>query len=341
MTKYTKAFLCLLLLAIVGAVAYSYWSKNIKKDGQMENRKAEIILRMGYSQATDNPRHVSALAMQKWVYEQTNHRVWIELYPNEVLGTTKEMTEMAIVGNMDMVITTHGILSEYEPKVALLALPFLFSGPEKVVTVLEGPLGNELAKDLPKHGLRLLAYWDNGFRQITNNKHPIGAPTDMIGLKFRVPEDRMSLSTYKAMGSNPIPLPFPELYIALSKGEIDGEENTLVNIKTAKLYEVQKYLTIINCRYQVTPLIISERTWRKLPPDVQKVLQEGANQVLAEHRRQIYELDSRIVVELEQKGMKIVYPEAEAFRQATTPVYEEWAGIAGKELVDRIVSEAR
>jgi len=300
------------------------------------DRAAEVILRLGYGQTVTNPRHLAAQAYAQWVSEQTKGRVKVDLYPTETLGTDKEMTEMVVLGTLDMVITAQGVAAGYEPKLTAIELPFLFASPEKVAQVLDGPIGAELARDLPRSGLRLLAYWDNGFRQITNNLHPITKPADLNGMKIRVPENTLTFRAMRLLGANPIPLPFPEVYIALSRGEVNGQENPIVNIYTARLYEVQKYLTVVNYRYESTPLLISEKTWRKLSPEVQQVLAQGAVRFAAEHRRLNSEMEDRLLTELGEKGMQVTYPDKEAFRVLTQPVYEEWAPLIGRELLERV-----
>jgi tripartite ATP-independent transporter DctP family solute receptor len=205
------------------------------------------------------------------------------------------------MGALDMVITAQGVLASYEPKLNAIGLPFLFDSMAKVGKVLDGPIGDELAKDLPSKGIRLLAYWDNGLRQVTNSKQPILKPEDLKGLKIRTPEDKMTLSIFKALGANPAPLAFPELYLALSQGVFDGQENPIVNIYVSKFWEVQKYLSTTNHKYESCPLIISERTWQKLPPDVQKIMKEGALKFAVEHRKLDQEMEGQMLKELQEK----------------------------------------
>jgi len=332
---------CILLAAIVLLVAACGPFGSRRESGEQFAAAPEITLRLGYGLSTANPRHLTAVAYSRWVYEQTKGKVRIELFPDEVLGTTKEMTDMAVVGNMDMVIVAAGVAGAYEPKLTVIGLPFLFSSPEKVAVVLDGPLGQELAKDLPRFGLRLLAYWDSGFRQITNNRRPIHRPEDMIGLKMRVAEEQVGFSVMRLYGAHPIPLPFPEIYIALSRGEVEGLENAIVPIHSAKFYEVQKYMTVVNYRYESTPLLISEKTWRKLSPETQKVLRDGAVRFAAESRRANQELEEKLLKEMEANGMNVIRPPTEPFRLAAQPIYEEWSTIIGKELLLRIMQEAR
>jgi len=313
----------------------------LKSDIQSVKRPTEITLRMGYVLGDPNPRHSMAQAYSKWVNDKTKGKVKIELFPNEVIGYDQEMVDMVVMGGLDMMIAGQGVIANYEPKISAVGLPFLFAKDELVDSVLDGPIGKEIAKDLPSRGLHLLAYWDNGFRQISNNRHPIFGPEDIKGLKIRVPVDRMSMSIIRTMGANPIPLPFAEVYISLQRGEIDGQENPIVNIYSAKLYEVQKYLTVINYKYESNPLIISEKTWRRLPLDVQQILVEGALYFAVEHRRLNRNIEKEMVAELEQKGMKVVKPDIGPFRRACLPVYTEWELEFGKDFLEKIVAAAQ
>ncbi|MDF2524198.1 MAG: DctP family transporter solute-binding subunit [Clostridiales bacterium] len=316
-------------------------AKTAAQPANSSDKKAEITLKLGYGQPTTNPRHITAEKYAKYVNEQTNGKVKIDLYPSEMLGSDKQMTEAAVMGTQDMVITAQGVLSTYENKLNAIGLPFLFSSPDKVGKVLDGPIGDELAKDLPNKGIRILGYWENGLRHITNSKRPIEKPEDLKGLKIRTPEDKMTLSIFKALGASPAPLAFPELYLALSQNVFDGQENPITNIDSAKFYEVQKYMSITNHKYETCPLIISEATWKKMPADVQKVLKEGAVKFAAEHRKLVNDSEANLLKGLESKGMKISRPDTKTFQDATKSVYTEWEATLGKDLITKIVEAAK
>ena len=305
------------------------------------NAADQITLKLGYGQPTTNPRHIAADMFANWVSEQTKGQVKIRLFPNETLGSDKQMTEMAASGTLDMVITAPGVAASYEPKLAVFEFPFLFSSMDKVGKLLDGPIGDELAKDLPAKGIRILGYWDNGLRQITNSKKPIAQPDDLKGLKIRTPENKMTLDIFRALNSNPAPLAFPELYLALAQGMFDGQENPVVNIHASKFYEVQKYISITNHKYETTPLIISEKTWQKLPPDVQKIIKEGAVKFAGEHRRLNTENEAKDLADLEAKGMKVNRPDLAAFREATKPVYAKWIPVFGEDLINRVLAAVK
>ena len=303
--------------------------------------QAEIVLKMGYSSPTSNPWHTSAEHYAKYVSEKTNGKVQIHLFPAEMLGPDKTMAELVAGGTLDMQIAPQGVMSAYEPKLSALGLPFLFDSNDKVAKVLDGPIGVELAKDLPSKGMRVLAYWENGFRHTTNSKKPIEKPTDLVGMKIRTPEDKMTISIFKALGANPSPMAYNELYLALSQKIFDGQENPITNIHASKFYEVQKYLSLTNHKYECKPLIISEKIWQKLTPEIQGVLAEGATIYAKENRKLFAEGDAKLLEDLKAKGMLVNSPNLAPFREATKSVYDEWVPTLGKDLIDRIIAATK
>lgn len=305
------------------------------------DKKAEFVFKVAYGQPTSNPRHIAAEMFAKWINEKSNGRIKFELYPAEVLGTDKQMTEATAMGTMDMTITASGVMAAYEPKLAVTELPFLFSSTEKVGKLLDGPIGDELAKDLPNKGLRILAYWENGLRQITNNKRPIEKVEDLKGLKIRAPENKMTIDIFKTLGASPAPLAFPEVYLALSQNVFDGQENPIANIDSAKLYEVQKYISITNHKYEMYPFVVSEMVWKKIPADLQMLLKEGAVKFAQEHRRLVAELEDKQLAGFEAKGMKVSRPNMKPFQEATKSIYKDWEKVFGKDLMDRVIEAVK
>jgi tripartite ATP-independent transporter DctP family solute receptor len=301
----------------------------------------QITLKLGYGQPTTSPRHQAAEKFAAWVAEQTGGRVKVRLFPNETLGPDKQMTEMVAAGTLDMTIASAGVVASYASRLAVFELPFLFASMDRVAAVLDGPVGDELAKDLPAKGLRLLGYWDNGFRQVTNGKRAIERPEDLKGLKLRTPDNRMTLDIFTTLGASPAPLAFPELYLALAQGMFDGQENPIVNIHSAKFYEVQRFLSITNHKYESTPLLVSERTWQKLPADVQRVLKEGGIRFAAEHRRLNQQNEAKDLAELQAKGMKVNRPDLKPFREATKGIYAKWTPVLGEDLVKKVAAAAQ
>ncbi len=300
----------------------------------------QITLKLGHGAPPDNPRHVIAVEMAKAVKERTGGQVVIEVFPSEGLGTDRQMIESMIMGGADLSVNSQGPVAAYEAKLNVIGLPFLFGKPEQVYEILDGPIGAEIAAPLEKKGLKILSFWENGFRHITNNKHPIVGPADLRSLKIRTPEDRLSIAIFKAMGANPAPFAFGELYLALQQGQFDGQENPVTNIYFSKLYEVQKYLSVTNHKYEYCPLIVSMRTWNKLPADVQKILKEAAVEFAGRHRVLNNKTNSELLAKMEGMGLKVNEADIPALRQACQSVYKEFEPIFGKDLIDRVVAVA-
>jgi tripartite ATP-independent transporter DctP family solute receptor len=300
-----------------------------------------IVLKLGYSSPTANPWHVCAEKFAAYVKDKTGGKVTVDLFPAEVLGSDKQMAESIKMGTLDMHIAPQGVVAFYEPKMAALELPFLFDSPEKVAALLEGPMGEELAAGLPAKGIRVLAYWENGLRHTTNSKRPIEKPDDLKGMKIRTPENKMTISIFKALGANPAPLTYSELYLALSQGVFDGQENPITNIHASKFYEVQKYISLTYHKYEGKPFTVSEKVWKTLAPDIQKAIRDGAKIYAVENRALFKESEIKLLEDLKARGMKVSTPNLQPFREATKPVYAEWEQILGKDFVVKVVAAAK
>jgi tripartite ATP-independent transporter DctP family solute receptor len=296
----------------------------------------QYVYKLGYGGAVTNARHLSAQQFAEAVDKESDGRIRIDLYPAEMLGTDAEMAEMCSMGNLDMTINAVGIVSNYEPNIAIFELPFLFSSYEKVDAVLDGDFGKSILASLPSKGLRALAYWENGFRHITNNIRSINSPADLKGLKLRTPENNMTLAIFRALGSNPSPLAFSELYLALSQGSFDGQENPIANIHASKFYEVQKYLAISNHKYEALVFLVSENTWRKIPQDVQNIIANAATEYGKVHRKMVRESEEQMISEMETKGMQITRPNLTPFVSATASVYTEFEKAFGKDNIEKV-----
>lgn len=310
-------------------------------NGEATENDKEYTFKLGYGGAVTNARHLAAEQFAEYVNEETDGRVTIDLYPTEMLGTDSEMAEMASMGNLDMTINAVGVVANYEPKIAIFELPFLFSSYEKVDQVLDSEFGQEILENLPSKGLRGLAYWENGMRHVTNSKKQILQPSDLNGLKIRTPENNMTLSIFNALGANPSPLAFSELYLALSQGSFDGQENPIANIHASKLYEVQPYLTMSNHKYEALVFLVSENVWQTIPADIQEVIATGAKEFGQVHRDMVRSDEDKLIAEMEAEGLTVGRPDLAAFQEATKEVYNEYAEIWGQEAIDEIVERAK
>ncbi len=305
-----------LLLALVMVFALCACGSSGKQDN--------ITIRIGHSDTTSNLIHISLEHFAKAVNERTNGRVTIEIYAAEQLGSNKEMIEMVKMGSLDAMMLPSGQQADFCPKFKALSLPFLFSDYEHVYRVLDGEIGQELLEGLEENNLIQLAYWENGLRQFTNSRRPIEKPEDLVGLKFRTPEDKMTMAIFAAYGASASPFAFSELYLALQQGTFDGQENPVANIYANNFQDVQKYLTMVNYQYQPKDMIFSLSTWNKLPADVQQVLLEAAKEFGAEHRKAIVDSEAQMLAELEAAGMEIGYPDTAPFIEQAQSVYTDF-----------------
>jgi TRAP-type transport system periplasmic protein len=227
------------------------------------------------------------------------------------------------------------------PEFAALGMPFLFADVQKAWTVMDGAIGKELGDKAAAKGMVLLGLWDNGIRQMSNNKRPIKSPADMKGLKMRTPPDAVTVDIMQSMGADAQQIKFSELYVALQQGVVDGQENPLTNIASAKLYEVQKYISLSGHKYESTPFLMSKRTWDRMSPADQKVVTEAATEATQLQRRLNKEVDDKLVADLKAKGVQIDTIDRKAFIDACAPVYTKWTTGPIGEFVTRVVQAAR
>jgi tripartite ATP-independent transporter DctP family solute receptor len=188
-------------------------------------------------------------------------------------------------------------------------------------------------------GYKVLAVWENGFRQITSNKHPIVKPADLQGIKLRVPEGKWRVKMFQAYGANPSPMKFSEVFTALQTGVMDGQENPLSQIASAKFYEVQKYLSMTGHVYTPAYLVVSTNKWKTLPADVRKVLEDSAKETQAFVYEKGAKDDEELLTKMKAAGIQVNEADKDAFIAASKPVYDEFAKEvpAAKEVIDRAI----
>lgn len=281
-------------------------------------------IRIGHSDTTTNLIHVSLEHFAKAVEEKTNGQCKVEIYAAEQLGSNSEMAEMLEMGSLDAMMMPSGQQASYCPKFTALSLPFLFSDYEHVYKVLDGELGQELLEGIEDHNMIQIAYWENGLRQFSNSVRAIEKPEDLNGLKFRTPEDAMTIAIFAAYGASASPFAFSELYLALQQGTFDGQENPVANIYANNFQDVQKYLTMVNYQYQPKDMIFSLTTWNKLPAEIQEVITEAAKEFGAEHRKAIVDNEASMLAELEAAGMEVGYPDTAPFIEQAQSVYTDF-----------------
>ncbi|MBO8163599.1 MAG: DctP family TRAP transporter solute-binding subunit [Brevibacillus sp.] len=306
--------------------------------GQGGQAAETVTLKVGHTLADTSHYQKGLEKFKELVSSKTNGTVEIEIFPNGSLGGERDMVEGLNVGSVDMVLTSTGPMSGFVPEVTVVDLPFLFKSAEHAHKVLDGEIGQQLLEKVDAQlGVKSLAWWENGFRNVTNNKRPIEKPEDLKGLKIRTMENDIHMDAFNALGAQPTPMSFTELFTALQQGVIDGEENPVPIIMTSRFYEVQKYLTMTRHFYSPSLLLVSKAKFDSLTPEQQKALEEAALEAAKYERQVVQEMDNEYLSQLKEKGMEIIEnPDIEPFVQAVQPVYEKYEAQFGKDLIDSI-----
>ena len=299
-----------------------------------------VKLTLGHGAAPDNPRHIAAVKFADTVKAKTAGRLEIQVAHSAQLGDDAAMVTALRSGTLDMSANSQGAVAAVVPEFAALGLPFLFADAAKAWGVMDGAIGKELGDKAAAKGMVLLGLWDNGIRQMSNSKRAIKSPADLKGLKMRTPPDAVTIDIMQAMGADAQQIKFSELYVALQQGVVDGQENPLTNISSAKLYEVQKFISLTGHKYESTPFLMSKRTWDKLSDADKKAVNEAAAEATALQRKLNKEADEKLVAELKAKGAQIDTVDRKAFVDASKPVYTKWTTGAIGEFVQRVVTAA-
>lgn len=300
-----------------------------------------IKLTLGHGAAPGNPRHEASVKFAEVLKAKTAGRIEVQVAPSAQLGDDAAMMTALRTGALDMSANSQGAVANTVPEYSAYGMPFLFATPAAAFKLLDGPLGKELADRSAEKGMVLLGTWDNGIRHMTNSKRPISKVEDLKGLKMRVPPDTTLVDIMKSVGAESQQIKFAELYVALQQGVVDGQENPLVNIHASKLYEVQKHLALTSHQFQMTPLLMSKRTWDKLSDADKKAVQEAAAEATALQRKLSQEADDKLLADLKAKGVQVTTPDHAAFTKATAEVTDKWMASNIGPYVKNVVAAAR
>lgn len=263
-------------------------------------------------------------------------KVQVKLFLGGVLGSQKALQEQVKLGTIESIVTASDIV-ELDVKFGIFDFPFLFSGRDHVYRLLDGEFGATLNQHLVEtQGVRVLAFGELGFRQITNNVRPINTPEDLKGVRLRVPPTKMRLEAFKVLGASPTPIAWAELYQALSQGVVDGQENPLSAILGASFYEVQKFLSISNHVYTPAYILVSDKWWKGLPPEIRTGLSDAAGKTVEWQRSYGSEKEGKLVDDLKNKGMKVNEIDHASFVTKAKTVWGAFSEKVGTELVDMV-----
>ncbi len=304
----------------------------------------ERTLRLSVPVPKEHPQGNGVAKMSACTLEKSGGKLKIQPFFDGSLGNDIAATSSVRTGSLDMVITSTAPLVGILPSIGVFDLPFLFANEREADQVLDGKAGDYFTAKLTGVGLVNLAWWENGFRNTTNSKRPINRVEDFDGVKMRVMQNNVLIDTFKALGSNAVPMAYSEVYSALETKTVDGQENPFANIENSKFYEVQKYLTLTRHAYSPLVVLLSKKTWDDLSAPEQAALKDCAALGRDEERRVNREQAVSSVGNLRAKGMvvnEISAAEMLRIRERTKPVYEQHGKAIGDEALTLVFGELR
>lgn len=275
--------------------------------------------------------------MQEVLNARTGGKLKIQAFWGGSAGGDLAGAQATRAGTQEIVCTSGSALAGIVKELAALDLPFLFANEKEAHAVLDGPAGQYFNKKLEAAGLVNLAYWENGFRNMTNSRRPVARAEDFEGIKVRVMQSTLFIDTFKTLGANPTPMAFGEVFTSLETKTIDGQENPFATIETAKLYEVQKYLSVTNHVYAPFFVLYSKKLWDQLSPQEQAALREAALAGQAVQREASRVQDQKSLALLKTRGMQVNEMSAEEKQRVVArlkPVYDKHVPVIGAEAVN-------
>ncbi len=267
---------------------------------------AEYTFQFGFETPRTDSQFIAAEQFAKLAAEKSNGRIEIQLFPDSVLGTGPTMLADMQGGDLDMYMGGSGFFANMAQKLNILDIPFLFNGTAHVDALLEHDFGRMLLDELDGHGIKGLAFWENGFRCLTNLRNPVTKAEDVKGMKIRTLANPMHIEAWTLLGTNPVPMPLAELYTALETKTVEGQEHPLNVTYSAKLYEVQKYVSVSNHAYSPLILGMNLKRFNALPKDIQDILLECALEGARYQKKYIRSNIAEMLKDMEKFGCEVI-----------------------------------
>ena len=302
----------------------------------------EHSLKIASAQAVDHPFSMGAQKFADLLADRSGGKIKAKLYAGAVLGGDAQVISSLQGGTVDVTVVSTGLLSTMNKDFAVYYLPMAFQDSKEADAVVDGPFGRKLLDKLPEKGLVGLAYWEHGFRSVTNSKRPIAKAEDFKGLKLRVIQVPIFIDIYNTLGANAVPMPFPELYTALESKAVDGQENPLPTIEAARFPEVQKHLSLTRLVYDPLVVLFSKKTWDRLSEDERKVVADAAKEATSYQRKLNREREAAMVKNATAKGLlvnDVSAAERERMREQLRPVVEKHAKLLDPALLAEFQAE--
>lgn len=306
-------------------------------DDLMGSTSAKIHYKVGTTTAPDGHYVKGLLKMQELLEKYSNGEMTIDIYPNSELGNERDMMENVGMGVQDMCLISTGPIPNFVSDFAVLDLPYLFPTAADAYEVLDGEIGQGLLEQLSPQGIKGVAYFENGYRELTNNDHEIATPDDLKGMKIRTMENNVHMATYEQLGATATPMAWSEIFTALQQGTVDGQENPIPIIYTAKVYEVQKYISMIDLFYSPCVLMVNEAEFNSLTQDQQSAFLKAADEAKDWQREYSQNSCEDAISDMESKGVTVTEVDMSVWEKASEPIYDQAESLGlNTELIDKI-----
>lgn len=326
--KRINKIICFLLLIL----SFVSCSKNKSSD-----KKYDHVIKLGFTTGIDSPRGKAATLFKNIVEKESNEKIKVEIYSDGVLGDDLKLIEGIINKSLDMTVSSAGNFASVSSLVGISALPFLFDDFEEAWTFMDSSfVKNEINKSLEDYNIRILSYFDNGFRCITSSNKEIKTVEDLKGLNIRTSSNQIVMEIMARLGAIPKIYPFPELKDALKKGMFDAQENPVTIIFNSKLYEEQKYLLVTNHSYDAMPFVIRNDLWENLSSKYKKIIIDAAKEASEFNRNLVKEQTLKYFEELKLKGMIINFPDLEEFKKVGNDVINSFTIVYGEDVMNEL-----
>jgi tripartite ATP-independent transporter DctP family solute receptor len=308
-------------------------------DEEQEGLSERIIIKFSHVVAENTPKGLAVDRFSKLVKEKTKGRVEVQVFPNGILYSDNTELDALMQGEVQMIAPAYSKLSNQIPPWLAMDLPYAFRDEADVQRAVNGEIGRMLFQTLEPFNIKGMAFWSNGFKQFTSNQL-IHMPEDLQGQRFRIMPSKVLRAQFQALGAETEDAPFTDVYGKLADGAVDGQENTISNIYTKRLFQVQKYMTISNHGYLGYAVIMNRSFWEKLPPDIQADIEEAMQEsttyinelAVSMNERQLQQMKKESTMEIHE----LTPQEQDVWRQAMQPVYTKFAPSIGKPLMDQI-----
>ena len=330
MKKFTTSILKTLVFCAAVTVAGAGFAS--------QSHAAPLTLKLGHIQTEKDFWHMGALKFKEELETRSKGTITLALYPNSTLGADRDLVEGMQIGTADFGLIA-GVLGNFEKSIGLLELPYLFDSQEEFTKIIHGPIGKEIGDRVLKAAdIRILNWWDRGPREVTSNK-PINSIKDLKGLKIRLPEIPAMVTTWRAIGANPTPMAWNEVYTGLEQNVIEAQENPIPFIYGGRIYEVQKYLAFTDHKYEYVTIAMSELRWKSLTEEQRKIVVEAADAATIYENKLVVEKTNELLEAMKKAGLQITHPDKKEIAAVARTAHEEFAKTVDIELYKRIMKE--